>query len=127
MPAGRPTKYSPELLEKCWEYLDRYEEVGDVIPSQVGLQVYVGISNATLNLWKNQEGKKEFSSILDEITCKQQQCLLNGGLSGDFNSTIAKLILTKHGYSDKVETENTHSHSGLPQTIQIEVVTPEKN
>ena len=33
----------------------------------------------------------------------QEDLLKEGGLIGDFNSTIAKLFLTKHGYSDKQE------------------------
>ncbi|WP_415843310.1 terminase small subunit [Xenorhabdus thuongxuanensis] len=32
--------------------------------------------------------------------------LINKGLTGDFNSTIAKMMLTKHGYSDKQEIDH---------------------
>jgi hypothetical protein len=35
----------------------------------------------------------------------QESKLLNEGLKGNFNATITKLILTKHGYSDRIEQE----------------------
>jgi hypothetical protein len=33
--------------------------------------------------------------------------LLNNGLNGSFNSTITKLILNKHDYTEKSEVHNT--------------------
>ena len=44
---------------------------------------------------------------------KQEKDLINKGLTGDFNSTITKLILTKHGYSDKQDID----HSGINLTV----------
>lgn len=103
MPAGRPTKYTPELLEKCRQYIEQWEETGDMIPSNEGLQLFVGISSACLYDWANQEDKKEFSEILEEIQLRQRRRLINGGLSGDLNSNITKLVLGKHGYHDKTD------------------------
>ena len=39
MPGGRPTKYTPELIEKAWDYYENYEHYGDMIPSVVGMAV----------------------------------------------------------------------------------------
>ena len=103
MPAGRPTKYTPELLAKCYEYLEIWKELGDMIPSHDGLQIYVGISNACLYDWAKHEDKKEFSELLEKILRLQRQELINKGLSGDFNSNITKLVLGKHGYHDKTD------------------------
>ena len=41
--------------------------------------------------------------ILADIQARQQELLLNSGLTGEFNSTITKLVLGKHGYSEKSE------------------------
>jgi hypothetical protein len=106
MPAGRPTKYTRELLDKCYTYIAEWRTLGDMIPSQIALQEYIDISNACLNDWKNDPEKEEFSRILDKINRLQQHELINKGLSGDFNSNITKLVLGKHGFHDKQETTN---------------------
>ena len=41
---GRPTDYTPELVEKAKGYIEAYSEEGDMIPSVVGLSKYIGIS-----------------------------------------------------------------------------------
>lgn len=116
MAGGRPTKYTEELLEKAKEYLKRWKALDQVIPSNEGLAVHLGISRQTVQEWANDEEKEEFSYILNKIQGTQAQLLMNKGLSGDFTSTISKLILTKHGYHDKVDQE----HSG-PGGKPIEV------
>lgn len=103
MPAGRPTDYTPELLDKAYTYMEKYEELGDVVPSHVGLAIYLDKSRVCLYDWAKQEDKKEFSYILDKIMDMQLRGLSNGGLSGDLNSNITKLMLGKHGYHDKQE------------------------
>ena len=105
---GRPTKYTPELLEKAGQYLDNYKEGGSVIPSHAGLALYLSIGKRTIYDWEGQEGKEEFSHILAKILHEQEQLLLNNGLNSTFNPTIVKLVLGKHGYSDKQQLE----HSG---------------
>lgn len=115
MKMGRPSIYSEELLEKAVSYLVRYEEYGDEIPSNVGLAIHLGISQRILNYWANDEDKKDFLHILDCIQSKQQQVLINKGLSNDFNSNICKLVLGKHGFSDKQETELSGPDGGAIQ------------
>ena len=54
-----------------------------------------------------------FSNIFEKLMSEQEKVLVNKGLTGDYNSTIAKLILTKHGYSDKQDIdlgEKTFEH-----------------
>ena len=101
MPGGRPTKYTKTLLKKCWDYVQNFEEYGDVVPTNQGLRLVVGISIACEHDWSKQPEKTEFSKVLEAIKAKQHQGLINKGLSGEFNSAIAKLILVKHGYSEK--------------------------
>ena len=104
MPAGRPTLYTPELIDKACEYLEVYEkELKEAIPSIAGLAVYLHISRETVHTWAKDEGKEEFSDICKELMAKQELKLSSKGLTGDFNSTITKLMLTKHNYSDSVK------------------------
>ena len=128
MPAGRPTKYTKELLANCYEYIEQWRTLGDMIPSQIALQEYIGISNACLSDWRNDPEKEEFSSILEKINRLQQRELLNNGLSGDFNSNITKLALGKHGYHDKQD-QNVGGQAGNPieskWTVEFINATPE--
>ena len=121
--AGRPTDYSPELVAKASEYLDKYEEQGDMIPSVVGLCKYIGRSRACIYRWAEQEDKKEFSDILDDINETQSRVLINKGLSGDFNSNITKLVLGKHGYHDKQDS-TLSAPDGSPVVFNINPVSP---
>ena len=48
--------------------------------------------------------------------------LINGGLGGDFNPAISKLMMAKHNYSDKIEqdvTSNGQTVGNTPTVIQI--------
>jgi hypothetical protein len=105
MKVGRPTDYSQEILDKSRLYLETYndESIGDAIPSVAGLACYLNIGRSTIYEWMSQEGKEEFSDILNNILAKQENVLINKGLTGQFNSNIVKLALGKHGYSDKQE------------------------
>jgi len=49
--------------------------------------------------------------------------LISGGLRGEMNSTITKLMLANHGYSDKVEQAHTSPDGSLAPT-RIEIVAP---
>lgn len=95
----RPTDYSEEVLIKTREYID-----GDaIVPTVAGLSGHLGVARSTIYDWASQEDKKEFSDIIESLLSKQEEQLIAKGLSGKFNPTITKLILTKHGYSDKQE------------------------
>jgi len=103
---GRPTKYTPELLDRARGYLSDFHHHDAQFPSHIGLALYLGISTATLYDWRSQEEKSEFSSILEIITQVQHELLIGNGLSGKFSSGITKLVLGKHGYTDRTE-QNT--------------------
>lgn len=113
---ARPTKYSKEILDKTKEYLKTYESLGDMIPSVEGLSLFLEVARKTIYIWRNEEGKEEFLHILEEINAKQHQVLINKGLSNDFNSAITKLVLGKHGYSEKNQTELSGPSGGPIQT-----------
>ena len=104
---GRPTYYSDETVRKAKEYLQDYQSYGDAVPSVAGLSIAIERSRSTLYEWAKDSDKKEFSDILEQINATQEKTALSKGLRGDFNSTIVKLLLGKHGYHDKVDQELT--------------------
>lgn len=100
--AGRPTDYNEEIIPKTRAYLECLPE-GEVIPSIAGLSTFLGVSRDTLYEWMKVH--PEFSYISKEVLSSQEKTLINKGLKNEFNSTIVKLMLGKHGYSDKAEVE----------------------
>lgn len=111
-PTGRPSKYTPELLEAAREYANGgWAACGDVIPTAVGLALDIGIDKSTAYAWAKQPDKAEFYDILRKVEGKQERILANSGLEGHFSPPIAKMMMTKHGYSDRIETDNKHDVS----------------
>ena len=119
MKVGRPTKYTPELIEKAHSYIANWRTLGDMIPSNEALARYLEINRDTLYDWAKQEEKQEFSDILDEINSLQRSELINNGLSGDFNAAITKLVLGKHGFSDKVDSDITTKGDKIENNITV--------
>tara|TARA_R110000772_G_C13075792_1_gene416889 strand:+ start:236 stop:628 length:393 start_codon:yes stop_codon:yes gene_type:complete len=115
MTAGRPSKLTDALIEQAGRYASKeYLLHGEVIPTIEGLSVYLNVSRKTLYNWKAEN--EEFLHILDDLMARQAKELFSNGLRGDFNPTITKLILTKHGYSDRVEQDVTSSDGALAPT-----------
>jgi hypothetical protein len=113
MPGGRPTKYNDEILAKAKAYVDGgYLACGDVIPQMAGLAIELSITRETIYDWCDDPDKKEFSDIVAKCLRAQERRLLNGSLTGDLNPTIAKLILTKHGYSERIQQEHMGEDGG---------------
>src|SRR5210317_1091743 len=117
--AGRPTNYTPEVQEQAEHYLEHWEEFDHAIPSVVGLCGVVNRSRSTLYKWAEDE-KHPFSDILRKINEVQEETLLSRGLTGQYNATIAKLVMGKHGYKDQVNSDVNQT-----QDIVIEVVAPD--
>jgi hypothetical protein len=123
--AGRPSDYTPEIVEKAWAYVNGgWEEVGDPVPSVAGLACEIGIRRETCHAWAKDE-TKEFSNILSAIAEKQERQLLRGGLSNVFNASITKMMMTKHGYSDATKNEVSGPEGGaIPVEIKRTIVDP---
>lgn len=129
---ARPIEYSEEIGIKARAYIkscndvytefhktrgassDSFERLVEVkIPTIEGLAVAIGVARSTVYLWK--EKYEEFSDIFDELMSIQAERLLNNGLSGTYNSTIAKVLLTKHGYRDGVD----HTTNGKDMPVPL--------
>ena len=131
---ARPREYNPSIIKKVRAYLkectdvieeyhktrgeksDSYDRLVRVkIPTIEGLSVYLGINRDTVYAWK--ADFEEFSDIIDELMSIQADRLLNEGLSGSYNPTIAKVLLTKHGYNDKIEQEHSNPDGNLKTIV----------
>lgn len=132
---GRPTLYTPEMLDKAQEYIslcNDYDEDPDIVaprngrphrvvkvPTAGGLARYLGVSRDTIYEWTKVH--PAFSDIMDTLGAEQEDRLINNGLSGDYNPTIAKVLLTKHGYREGID--NTTNDKPI-EGIRVEIVPP---
>lgn len=120
---GRPTAWSIAVEEKAMEYINGgWETVGHSIPSVVGLCSYIDRSRSVVYVWAEDENRG-FKDILSKLKEVQLLNLMNKGLTSEFNSTITKLILTKHGFSDKVDTDVTSGGKAVQNEWHIHPVT----
>lgn len=103
---GRPSGYTPEFLMKARDYLVYYKDEDEIIPTIEGLAVYTDTPRRTLYNWMEEEDKEEFRHIIERLLALQGKSLVNKGLSGEYNPTISKLILSKHNYIEKTENTN---------------------
>ena len=122
---GPKSMLTDEMRDRAERYIYAYEEQGDVIPSAAGLACWLGIAKSTLYLWKKDCSR--ISDALDAIQAKQETIALNKGITGDFNATITKLVLAKHGYSDRQAVAHTSPDGSFaPTRIVIEAASTEK-
>lgn len=127
MAFGRPTKYSKKILTDTADYLENHADYEDIVPSIAGLACYLKLSKKTVYNWSKEEGREDFLHMLEEIASKQERMLLSGGLSSDMNATIVKLMLSKHDYSDKVETDITSGGKKIENNFIITPVSSNKD
>lgn len=122
MPAGRPTDYTDEVQVRAEAYLESCKdtEVQQTVglsvkgtelykiklnvnlPTIEGLSAYLRVNRDTLYEWAKHH--PVFSDTLEDIKAEQAKRLMNSGLSGDYNPTIAKLMLSSnHGMSERTD------------------------
>jgi len=121
---GRPTKLTDELLAKAEDYVTNYEKYGDAVPTAVGLALEIGVHRSTCYEWAKED--ERFSDIFMRVESTQERKLVTGGLEGKYNPAITKMMLTKHGYSDKVEQAHT-SPDGSMKPTHITLSAPDDN
>jgi hypothetical protein len=140
---GRPTKYLEEYNNKVDEYLELhqdkelervglksekgYEKIDYVLrvnlPTIEGFARFIGVNKTTLYEWDKKY--PDFSNSLDKIRIEQQTRLINEGLAGNYNPTIAKLILSSnHGMREKTEQDIT---TGGKEINAINYIVPNGN
>lgn len=115
---ARTSEYSPEILQAAEDYVSGgWSEAGDLVPTVAGLAIEIGKSRETCYEWATHDDKAEFSDILTRIREIQERKLVNGGLGNIFNPAVTKMMLTKHGYSDKQELDHTSSDRSMTPTF----------
>ena len=118
---GRPSQLTPELIAKAELYLTDYMSNDDIVPSVAGLACYLDIPRSSLYNYKGQSDR--LLDTIERIEQLQEKMLVKGGLLGDFNPTITKLMMSNHGYSDKAQVDNVSSDGSMKPTV-IELVAP---
>lgn len=116
---GRPTKYNAEMQAQADAYVLRWAEV-DAVPSRVGLCCWLGISKQTSFTWE--KDYPQFLATLQAVEALQEHTAMNKGITGEFNSTIVKLVLANHGYSDKVQQDSVSSDGSMSPPKQVTFV-----
>lgn len=140
--AGRPSKLDDELLEKARAYLpacmDNIEmtdkgalafvEVN--LPTIVGLALHLGINKDTVYSWSNKDSEyfnEEFSDIVKDVLAEQEKRLINNGLGGLYTSKALGMLMSKHGYAEKTETDVTTKGESINNSEEIKNLTTQLN
>lgn len=144
MPAGAPTIYEDNFIDKVDEYLeqsqdewdefhktrgvasDGYERIVKVrLPSREGFSSFIEVSVDALADWEIKY--PEFGGALRKIDKEQKQRLMNEGLANNYNPTIVKLLLSaNHGMAERTDSKNEHIGT-LGLTIVSKVPQPDAN
>ena len=110
--AGRPTKLTRELTDRARRYIDVETMHGGLyhgdLPMVASLAMYLDVSRDSCYEWAKQETPlgREFSDILEKISATQEYKLVGKSLKGEYNSTIAKMLLSsKHGYVERTQVD----------------------
>lgn len=85
------------------------------LPTIEGLANHLHINKDTVQEWR--KIYPDFSVLIEELLNNQAAALINNGLSGEYSQVIAKVLLVKHGYIDRQDSEN--KHKGLPSLSKL--------
>jgi hypothetical protein len=107
---ARPPEYDATTIASGVSAYVALCKVNNYLPTIEGLAVHLGVARQTLYDWTDSKGDRfheEFSDILEQLKAAQASQLIQNGLVNNYNPTITKLMLTKHGYNDKSEVDHT--------------------
>lgn len=89
------------------------------LPTIEWLAKYINVNKSTIYEWIKKKECIEFSNLYNEIMEEQAQRLINMSLSWDYNPAITKILLSKHWYIEKIETDNNIKvETNLTEVIQ---------
>lgn len=138
---GRPNEFKKEYIKAVDDYLkecsDKYigivEKSGEdgekiqylhkdarlkvKLPTIEGFALRLGVCKKSIYNWAKDNEK--FLHALEKIEIEQKERLINMGLSGEYNSTIAKLILSaNHGMAER---NNVNLDDEKPYSLDSEL------
>ena len=123
MPGGRPSQFSEEHIRLAQEYIDTWKELGDEVPQLAGLAEHCGICKDTR--LKYEKVSEEFAVLCARVRLMQEKALINKGLARKADSSLCKLLLMKHGYTDRQQVDH-QSSDGTMSPTKIEIVAPKE-
>jgi len=108
----KKTEYQ-KLLPRTREYLYMYKRMGEAIPTLEGLACYIPLSRLKIDEWLEDKSKKEFLEVVDRIFVIGGSLLKTKGLTGEFNTTFTKFLLSRENYGGKSTTHKDTKPEGL--------------
>jgi hypothetical protein len=107
-PGGRPEVDYTEHAELGWDYLKKYKDMGEVVPTVVGFAQFCRTSGYPVSR-ETVYARDEFSDIREQIKEIQERDLVSGGLNGGYHPRFTQFLLgSKHGYVER----RANEHSG---------------
>lgn len=109
---ARPTKLTPELLEKAEKYLADNDALGPaaLLPTVERLCLILDIDRDTYYEWEHK--RPQFTGIARRLRLSSADKLQQNSLAGRWNPLISKLLLSKHGYVEESKVDQKTEHSG---------------
>lgn len=108
---ARPTKYSPELCQKLFEYA---KTTTDAIPTLEGFAAFIEVDPDTITNWQAEH--KEFFGAVKSVMGIQKVKLIDCGLKGEYNPAVTIFLLkNNHGMTDKLQQEVSGPNGGPQQ------------
>ena len=98
---GAPSEYGEHVVQKTIQYIETEFMKDEPVPTIAGLAVY--LKKSRQSLYEYAKAYQEFGDIIRELLALQEKKLLAGGLGNKLNPAIVKLMLGRHGYTDKSE------------------------
>ena len=108
-----------KALEYIEQFINGYRITQDLLPTVAGLAAHLYCSKKTIYNWTKKDS--DFADTIERLEQMQEVALISNGLAGNYNPTIAKLILGKHGYSDRVDS-NIGVVQGDVEAIKVEFI-----
>ncbi len=91
--------------------LGHWKKLKNAVPSIAGLACYIGVCRETIYQWGRESA--DWKRIIACISTVQEMTLIDKTLPGDFNPNFAKVLMAKHGYSEKQEIDHTSSDGSM--------------
>lgn len=100
---GRPTKYTPEMVDIANEYIERCSREATELPTIEGLALLLGVDDERIGEYAKKY--PEFDATIKALKDKQKNQLINDGMYGgkEVNATMAIFLLKAN--HNMIETE----------------------